>query len=690
MSDSYGDGWNGAYLEVTSNGVHSGDFDCDQSFTLDSVFSFNGAAMNFIFHSGNWDSEITFAIVDPLGDTLFYGPAPNDLDNLLHTSNSTCPAASCVNPSALNASNITLNSADLDWVPFGNDSAWNLNWGVSGFVQGTSNLVSNLINPNYSISGLNSNTSYDFYVQSICDSSSLSIWSGPFTFTTNLSTGTCGTFSIELSDSYGDGWNGGYLEIEVNGTIVQNITLLNGAGPETTFFAVDSSDVVNLLYGAGAWPEENSYAVYDHLGNLIVNQTSLPQHNGPPSTYGLEACPNCAAPQVLSAGNITTTLADLSWVAGGSGGSSWNLEWGTNSFVLGSGNLVNNLSIANYVLSGLNDNTSYDFYVQEICSSNDTSIWSGPYTFTTIALPPVPGTCGMFSILMYDSFGDGWNGGSLDIQINGSITQNITLSSGNGPETINFPVDSGDIVDIIYNEGNWADENSYEVFDNNNLLIASEDGATSPTGAPGNSYGLIACQQSGSSNCGIFTVQLYDVYGNGWNDGYLSIELDTVLIDTITLITGFGGPSTVMSFGIDSGQVLDLIYHPPVPHSQNSYLDGYKLLDDLGNIVVEEIGLDSTGPSSSHGIILCPSTTSINQSIIKELVIFPNPANEFININSIEPIDHIIITNVLGEVVYESSNDKNNIDISIFPSNIYFLRLVINGKITTKKIIIKH
>ena len=74
MYDSYGDGWNGAFLEVTMNGVHVGDFDCDVSYTLDSVYSFTGATMDFIFHSGNWDSEITFAILSPIGDTLIYGP----------------------------------------------------------------------------------------------------------------------------------------------------------------------------------------------------------------------------------------------------------------------------------------------------------------------------------------------------------------------------------------------------------------------------------------------------------------------------------------------------------------------------------------------------------------------------------------------------------------------------------------
>ena len=60
MYDSWGDGWNGAYLEVTMNGSFVGNYECFGSYTLDSVYSLSGTTMDFIFHSGTWDSEITF------------------------------------------------------------------------------------------------------------------------------------------------------------------------------------------------------------------------------------------------------------------------------------------------------------------------------------------------------------------------------------------------------------------------------------------------------------------------------------------------------------------------------------------------------------------------------------------------------------------------------------------------------
>ena len=216
MYDSYGDGWNGAYIEVTMNGVHVGDFECYQSFDLDSVYSFTGANMDFIFHSGNWDSEITFTIMDPMGDTLVDGPAPSDLDNLMHTSNSTCPSTiACLNPIYLNAGSITDSSANLSWTPGAVDTLWNLHWDTSSLnshpMYGNGTTVNGLNSNNYNLNGLNSYTNYDFYVQAVCDSGSNSIWSGPFSFTTNVIKGTCGIYTLMLNDSYGDGWNGGVL-----------------------------------------------------------------------------------------------------------------------------------------------------------------------------------------------------------------------------------------------------------------------------------------------------------------------------------------------------------------------------------------------------------------------------------------------------------------------------------------------
>ncbi|MDO9577993.1 MAG: hypothetical protein Q7J16_08915, partial [Candidatus Cloacimonadales bacterium] len=79
-------------------------------------------------------------------------------------------------------------------------------------------------------------------------------------------------FTVDLTDDFGDGWNGGLLDVTVAGTLVLNdITLAAGAGPETYTFAVNDGDLVELDYVAGSWSEENAYYVYNNVGVLVAS-----------------------------------------------------------------------------------------------------------------------------------------------------------------------------------------------------------------------------------------------------------------------------------------------------------------------------------------------------------------------------------------------------------------------------------
>ena len=695
MYDSYGDGWNGAYLEVTMNGVHVGDYECYQSFDLDSVYSFTGASMDFIFHSGNWDSEITFTILDPMGDTLVDGPAPSDLDNLLHTSNSTCPSTiSCLNPIYLNASNLTSNSATLNWTPGSSDTLWNLHWDVSNLnshpMYGNGTSISGLVNNNYPITGLSPYTDYDFYVQAVCGANSNSVWSGPYTFTTSVIPGNCGIYNLELLDSYGDGWNGGYLEIILNGTIVDsNVTIQNGFGPEFKPIAVDSGDIIDILYYPGGWPEENSYVLYDQSGNIIVSQTSL-QNNGPPSTYGIVSCTSCSSPQTLFADNITPYAVDLSWNPGGSGGLIWNLEWGTSGFIQGNGSLINNLNNSYHTLTSLNPSTDYSFYVQEICSSNDQSSWSGPYNFTTNSLPPAPGTCGMFQIALYDTYGDGWQGGYAEIEVNYLVTQTITLQTGSGPEFFDIPVDSGDIVNVIYSPGAWEEENVYEVYDQNGLMIANEAGANGQ--GPADTYGLNACLPSGaggnSSPCGWFILEMFDSLSDGWNGSYITVELNGIATHNLTMLAGTG--TQLLPFMVDSNQVIDVLYHDNGASSQEE--NSYKLTDNLGNLLSHEYGSLNNGPANTYGVIACESNLTAINEINSNVSIYPNPANNSFKVKSKNKIQQLTIYNIIGESVLDVYPQQKEfwLDVSFLSSNLYTVKVITDNDQKIEKLLIHH
>ena len=104
----------------------------------------------------------------------------------------------------------------------------------------------------------------------------------------------CGLFTFTLEDSYGDGWQGGSLEVRKNGEIIDNfgnITLLTGAGPLEFTLGTDYDDVFDFIYTPGIYTGENSFKIYDVQGNFLAESSGTPgtTENGisPDSLYGI-------------------------------------------------------------------------------------------------------------------------------------------------------------------------------------------------------------------------------------------------------------------------------------------------------------------------------------------------------------------------------------------------------------------
>ena len=89
----------------------------------------------------------------------------------------------CTDPSNLSAINVTNAEADLLWTDNANSNLNNIEYGITGFTQGSGTLVMGTSNNPETISSLNTETTYEFYVQSDC-SVNQSQWIGPFSFTT--------------------------------------------------------------------------------------------------------------------------------------------------------------------------------------------------------------------------------------------------------------------------------------------------------------------------------------------------------------------------------------------------------------------------------------------------------------------------------------------------------------------------
>ncbi len=82
------------------------------------------------------------------------------------------------------------------------------------------------------------------------------------------------TFSLQMNDSYGDGWNGGYLTLSIDG-IVTAYYAASGSG-QTEYFTVPDGSTFTLTYTAGSYENENSYTLRDGGGSVLYNDPAPP------------------------------------------------------------------------------------------------------------------------------------------------------------------------------------------------------------------------------------------------------------------------------------------------------------------------------------------------------------------------------------------------------------------------------
>ncbi len=99
----------------------------------------------------------------------------------------------------------------------------------------------------------------------------------------------------------------------------------------------------------------------------------------------VDACNKATNIQVS---DITTNSATITWTDPNNAGS-YFVEYGESGFAIGSGTtLIETAATAD--LMNLDPETTYDVYVQVVCSSDNLSMYSDVFSFTTDVLPVIP------------------------------------------------------------------------------------------------------------------------------------------------------------------------------------------------------------------------------------------------------------------------------------------------------------
>ncbi len=85
---------------------------------------------------------------------------------------------SCLEPINIKSNNITDNSVTVSWENYGISSSFEVEYGLEGFTHGSGTIISTQ-NENTDIQELDTETSYEYYIRSVCGNGTYSEWIGP-------------------------------------------------------------------------------------------------------------------------------------------------------------------------------------------------------------------------------------------------------------------------------------------------------------------------------------------------------------------------------------------------------------------------------------------------------------------------------------------------------------------------------
>lgn len=622
----------------------------------------------------------------------------------------------CVAPHT-NVSNVTANSADINWVAGYQETAWEIEYKTASDT--VWNSFGSVTASPATLTNLTSNTVYNYRMRSDCGGGEYSYWTGG-TFTTDCDaitvtsstpwfedfesyTGTgelpfrC--WATPITDTYyhgpfvygthGESCHSGVYSAEMKGGT--NMMVLpeftndihelrlsfwaTSTNPSTGTLEVgvitniDNPNSFELLSDAGRPGERGSASAGNgnYMGPFDFNSVTattgriaLRYTNTSASQswnlddFTVEIAPQCPSPvkNSVTASNISDIAADISWIDNDPSHNSWTVYYTPSNSSAWQSVIANTQSVT---LSGLTANTSYDVYVVTNCAVQDPNPDATfTYTFTT-ASGTTPTQCNApanitFANISQTSAVANWTAGGDEVQWNLQY-----MSVG----------------------GNWS----------SSILVNAPTYTFS--GLTANTIYLVRVQAVCTAGVSDWSMTAsFTTLPEGQETCYAPTNLTATNITDGSVTLDWNQQGTPDSWTVNYKKTSASTWSNMNANSHPYTLNNLEAGAEYEVYVVANCGAQHSG-ESNHVTF---TAVGIEDYLFSSTALFPNPTTgEFRIQNSKFSIQSVEVFDVFGKLMssVEVNDNTVTIDATSYASGVYFVRILTEKGMVTKRIVKK-
>ena len=255
-----------------------------------------------------------------------------------------------------------------------------------------------------------------------------------------------------------------------------------------------------------------------------------------------------------------------------------------------------------------------------------------------------------------DSYGDGWNGASLNVTFSdGTPQQNMTISSGSS-QGYTLEIGNGVEVTLTWHSGQWDSECSFVIHYEDGTEILQQSGAFS-----GTRNFTVNCS-GGSSTTFIDPIENLQAEMDGNN---------VVLTwDPIDNAVGY----TIARNGIEIGTV-----------EEPTFIDEDPMADFYTYCVV---AMDAEMNISIPACVEVENVLGVNDNEV-EFSVYPNPVNSTLYINGGSQYSYVMYNGMGQQVAAGNASGAQMINVSSMTKGVYFIRLTSGAQVSIQKVVVE-